>query len=287
MFLGRGTAQDAHELRRATALHGRAPSDPGLSYLGLGSNPAARARVLCFPFAGGGASVYRDWRSVQEDELEVVAAALPGRERHIATPPARRLGPLVERLAVTIPGDKPFALFGHSMGALISYELARQLEAEGRGPVALFVSAFRAPHLPSRTAPKHGLPDEALVRELEEMGGTSPELLRNVEFRQMLLNLLRGDLELIETYTYEPGPPLTCPIIAFGGYDDTSVPGCDLEEWDRHTDGRFRLQMFSGGHMYVSGEVRGLMGAIRAEMFDATSHSKLKAARDLTEEPIT
>jgi medium-chain acyl-[acyl-carrier-protein] hydrolase len=216
---------------------------------GLNSNPDASVRLFCFPFAGGGTAVYRQWRSTKQ-QIEIVAVELPGRGLRSSEPPVGNLTAIVEEMAETIPFDGPFALFGHSMGALISYELARSLARRQITPQHLFVSSHRAPHLP-RLRTRYQLSDEDLMRGVGSFGGTAPEVMMNADLRRMLLHTLRTDLTALETYTWVEGQPLNCPITIFGGEDDYDVSQEELEPWRQHTSAEFSLQMMPGGHFYL------------------------------------
>jgi medium-chain acyl-[acyl-carrier-protein] hydrolase len=161
--------------------------------------------------------------------------------------------PLVEALAAALPlAGVPFAFFGHSMGALIAFELARELARRGRpGPLHLFVSGRRAPQVPDREEPLHRLPDPEFVVRLRELNGTPEEVLANGELMQLLLPLLRADFAVHETYEYRPGEPLAVPISALGGIADPEVRRDDLEAWRPETRGAFRLRMLPGDHFFL------------------------------------
>jgi medium-chain acyl-[acyl-carrier-protein] hydrolase len=235
-------------------------------FVGLGSNPQAQFRLFCFPFAGGAASAFREWRFAQGDDLEVVAVELPGRQKRLDEPPLRQVSLLVKDIMAELPLDRPYAMFGHSMGALLIFELARALANSAARPSHLFVSSFRAPHLPQRTRMKHLLPEDELVEEIKRMEGTPQELLEHPEALEMIINLLRADFAVVEGYSYTDAPPLTCPMTAFGGTEDDDVSEQELEQWGVHTTGRFRLQMMAGNHFYLYGAREQLLDSIRADL---------------------
>ena len=235
-------------------------------FVGLGSNPQARFRLFCFPFAGGAAAAFREWRFAQGDDLEVVAVELPGRQKRVNEQPLRQMSLLVKDVMEELPLDKPFAMFGHSMGALLSFELARALANSKAYPSHLFVSSFRAPQLPQRTRMKHLLPEDELVEEIKRMEGTPQELLEHPEALEMMLQLLRADLAVVEAYSYTDGLPLTCPMTAFGGKEDDDVSEEELEQWDVHTTERFRLQMMPGNHFYLYGAREQILNSIRDDL---------------------
>jgi medium-chain acyl-[acyl-carrier-protein] hydrolase len=209
--------------------------------------------VFCFPYAGGGAGAFRSLRSPSPEGLRILPVRLPGREDRISQPAACRMADLTEPLAdaVTEVADGPFAFFGHSVGALLAFELARELRRRGAaGPAHLFVAACQPPHAlpPTRL---HDLPREELVEALLQLGGTSDVVLAQPELLRLLEPALRADLALYELYEHEPEPPLACPITAVGGLRDERVSQHELAQWSRHTDGPFELRIVRGGHFFV------------------------------------
>lgn len=213
-----------------------------------------RLRLLCFPYAGAGASIFRTWSSALPADVELCPIQLPGRETRMLERPYTRLSPLVEALgAALIPLlDKPFALFGHSLGTLIAFELARRLrETYSVSPVRLIVSAGAAPQLSHRGTPVHNLPETEFLAELRRLNGTPIELLNHAELMEILLPLLRADFALYETYQYSVAPALNCPITAFGGLQDRRVEQADLAAWSVQTDNSFALRMFPGDHFFL------------------------------------
>ncbi|WP_420130678.1 thioesterase II family protein [Longimicrobium sp.] len=216
--------------------------------------PRARLRLFCIAHAGGGASAFRGWADALPPEVEVCLVQLPGRENRIMETPFERVGPLVEALADAVQPylTLPFALFGHSNGALISFELARTLRARGRpGPVHLFASGRRAPDVAADSPPIHHLPDAEFLADLQELGGLPAELLAHQELLALLVPTLRADVAIHETYEFAEQPPLACPITAYGGLTDPRVPRGQSEAWARHTAGSFVLRMFPGGHFFL------------------------------------
>jgi medium-chain acyl-[acyl-carrier-protein] hydrolase len=169
-------------------------------------------------------------------------------------PPFTQLSPLIQALAQALFPllDKPFAFFGHSLGALMSFELARQLRRQyGVQPVRLFVSAGRAPQLPHRGLPVHTLPDGDFLAELRRLNGTPRAVLEHEELMQIALPVLRADFAVYETYVYSTELPLNCPISTCGGLRDRTVSQSDLEAWREQTRGSFSLQMFPGDHFFL------------------------------------
>lgn len=217
------------------------------------SNQDASLRLFCFPYAGGGASVFRSWGEALSPAVDVCAVQLPGRESRIGEPAYRRIGPLTQALADAIEPhlDRPFAFFGHSMGALVAFELAKCLRGRSRPqPARLLLAAFRAPQLSNPNIKIYHLPDEVLKVVLRT-DGASQLVLRNEELMQAMLPTLRADFELCDTYEYAPQAPLDCPISIFGGLEDVRVGISDLEGWRIHTSMTSSLSMLPGSHFFV------------------------------------
>jgi medium-chain acyl-[acyl-carrier-protein] hydrolase len=217
-------------------------------------NPDAALRIFFFPYAGGNSLMYRTWPEHLPASVEVCAVQLPGREARLREPSYRDLPPLVEALADALPPhlDKPFAFFGHSMGALISFELSRELRRRG-GPTPshLFVSGHRAPQIETDVPPTYDLPTPEFLEEIRRFNGTPREVLEHPELMQLFLPLLRSDFALCQTYVYRPEPPLDCPINVYGGVEDRDVPREHLEAWREQTSAAFTLRMFPGDHFFL------------------------------------
>ena len=216
-------------------------------------DPGAAVRLFCFSHAGGGAAVFRTWPAELPRGVEVWGLQLPGRESRIGEPPYRAMAPLTAALVEAISPylDKPFVFFGHSMGALVAFELARELRRSSLAqPSRLFLAAFRAPQLPSPNVKIYHWPDEVLKVVLER-DGTPAEVLRNDELMRALLPTLRADLEVCDTYQYTPQAPLDCPFSVFGGLDDVRVRPNDLPGWGIHTRSTCSVSMLPGTHFFL------------------------------------
>ncbi len=225
-------------------------------------NPAGALRLVCFPYAGGAASTYRVWAAAMPSNVELWAVQLPGREERMAEPPYVCLSAMVaESYSVLAPVlDPPFAFFGHSMGALIAFELARKLP-----PVKLFLSGCRGPRLPVRHS-LHTLSQAQLLADLRRLGGTPDLVLNDADLMRVLLPAIYADLEASETYVYREDARLRCPVIALGGRQDPLASEQDLAAWSAETEGEFRLKMFSGGHFYFRSDLESLLRYVRAEL---------------------
>jgi surfactin synthase thioesterase subunit len=212
-------------------------------------------RLFCFPYAGGGAAIYRSWADLLPPEVDLCIVQLPGRENRLAEQPIADLPTLVDEVvpAMTPLLDLPFAFFGHSMGALLSFEVARALrDRRGMEPAQLFLSAFRAPHVQGRRRSLHHLPHDALVSELQRLNGTPPEILQDGELLRLVLPAVRADMQACETYQYTPAQPFGCPITVFGGVQDHDVSRADLEAWRDQTTGAFMARMLPGDHFFIN-----------------------------------
>jgi medium-chain acyl-[acyl-carrier-protein] hydrolase len=214
--------------------------------------PAARLRLFCLPHAGGGASAFRQWAGRMPAGVEVVAVQLPGREGRFAEPAFDGCPPLVAALADGLRPelDRPFALFGHSLGAIVAFELARHLaRAGGPTPVHLFVSGSAAPHVRPPRPPVHDLPEAEFIAELRRRGGTPPAVLEHAELMQLLLPTLRADFSISDTYRCTPGS-FDGPLTAYAGTDDATVRPEHAEAWREVTAGPFAFRAFPGGHFF-------------------------------------
>lgn len=218
-------------------------------------NPGARLRLFCLPYAGGGASIFRKWPDGLPADVEVCPIQLPGRGTRLMERPFTRLPLLIEALAQALAPllDKPFALFGHSLGALVSFELACHLRSlYGVHPVRLIVSAGRAPQFPHQDQPIHNCPEVEFLAQLYRLNGTPRDLLADAELMEIVLPVLRADFALYETYVYSKEPPLNCPISAFGGMQDSRVSHSDLDGWRDQTSASFSLRTFPDGHFFLN-----------------------------------
>jgi len=239
-------------------------------FLPFKPNPEADLRLFCFPYAGGSSTVFHRWHDYLPAHVEVCPVQLTGRGRRLGEQPYTRLPPLVQDAAQgLLPHlEKPFAFFGHSMGALICFEIARWLRNQGQcEPLHLFVSGRRAPQLPPTDPATFNLPDEEFVEELRRLNGTPQELFLNDELMQLMMPLLRADFELVQTYACNAEPPLTCPISAFGGLHDEKEVREDIDRWREQTTASFLLRMFPGDHFYLNSALPQLLGAMAQELW--------------------
>ncbi|WP_405590542.1 thioesterase II family protein [Streptomyces sp. NBC_01190] len=224
---------------------------------------AGAVQLFCLPHAGAGASVFRDWPESLAPGIDVVPVQLPGRESRLREPARRSASELVDLLLEPLANraGPDFALFGHSMGALLCYELAHEFTARGTPPRHLFVSGLEAPYLPSEGERLYNLPDDELWAAITKLEGTSQEVIAQPELVRLLLPTFRADLEVWATYRPHRGP-LDVPMTAMGGRDDPSVSVEGLAAWESLTSADFRLAVFDGGHFYhhaAPGEVAAVL----------------------------
>ncbi|MCF6524506.1 thioesterase II family protein [Streptomyces sp. JJ36] len=227
-------------------------------------------RLLCVPYAGGGPAAFQGWNELLPDAVEPWLLRLPGREARFREEPHTEVSRLVKEAAAVLgPAlDGPYALFGHSLGALLAFELARELRrGYGREPVHLSVSARAAPHLPLRHAVVHRLPDDLLLEALDRRFQAIPPALRDdPQLRALYLPVLRADVTLLETYAHTEEPPLSCPVTAYGGTDDPEFGPGELEAWRRHTSAGFRVRSFPGGHFFLNTERAALTAEVTGDL---------------------
>lgn len=229
----------------------------------------ARIRLFCFPYAGGGSLTFRTWANDLGPPVAVCPAHLPGRERRLSEAPFTHTRPLVEAVAEAILTylDMPFAFFGHSMGAIISFELARHLRRHSYPmPSHIFVSGRRAPQLKVKESATYNLPENQFAEELRRLNGTPREVLENAELMQLVIPLLRADFEVCQNYQYTDETPLDCPISAFGGLQDQEVSSAMVEAWQEQTNGSFRMWMLPGDHFFVNSTQPHLLRILSQEL---------------------
>ncbi|MEM9483205.1 MAG: alpha/beta fold hydrolase [Cyanobacteria bacterium P01_F01_bin.116] len=216
--------------------------------------PRARPKIklICFAYAGGSGWLFRNWAKHFPETVEVYSIELPGRGQRLQESAFTDINSLIQSLGPELLPilDTPFVCFGHSLGALIAFELCRWLGALKLMPVQIWVSAARAPHLPLRSTPIHALPEPDFINELRNYNGTPESALNNSELMTLLLPALRADFAVLETYQYRPGPKLSCPIIGFWGHKDMVVSKNDVLAWQIHTDS-FVLEAIQGNHFFM------------------------------------
>lgn len=218
-------------------------------------SPAGDAprRIVCFPHAGGSAPFYRPLAKRLCPGTEVLAVQYPGRLDRYGESMVDDLHVLADVIHAALGAldEKPTVLFGHSMGAMVAFEVARRMEADGTArPSALFASSRRAP---ATSRPEtFDLSDDGLIAHLRRLGGTSPVLLEDKAALEPILRVMRNDYRAVQNYRYAPGPKLGCPIVALIGADDSRVTVPEARMWQSETDADFTLKAFPGGHFYLA-----------------------------------
>ncbi|MFI8805255.1 thioesterase domain-containing protein [Micromonospora chalcea] len=241
-------------------------------FVSAGSRPEAPVRLFCLPYAGAGASAFRRWASEFGESVDVTPVQLPGRENRITEDPRFSVAEVAD--AIASRADRPYAIYGHSMGGRLGFDVVRELRRTGRPlPLRLYVGGARAPHV--RTpGPFDGLSrasDDELLRRLGEGGGLPAELLDHPELVELLLPLLRADFGRVDDYRHVPGEPLPVPIVAFAGRTDRAVTRDQNAAWAEHTAAGFTLHELDGGHFFLHDRLPELAALIRADLTAALS----------------
>ncbi|HET9225180.1 MAG TPA: thioesterase II family protein [Thermoanaerobaculia bacterium] len=236
------------------------------------ANPRARVRMFCFPYAGGGASAYRGWAGKLSVDVEVCPVQLPGREGRLRDAPFEHVEPLIQAIADALQPyfqGLPFVFFGHSMGAMIGFELARELRRRGQKmPLHLFVSGRRAPQVVEDEEPIHALPEAEFIEKIRELNGTPEEVLQHTELMRLLIPVLRADFSVNETYVYRQEEPFDIGISCFGGLGDQEVTREEAAAWKEHTRGRFRLRMLPGDHFFIHANRDMVLEAVARDLME-------------------
>ena len=226
--------------------------------------PHARHRLICLPHAGGSATFYHPVARALGPDVDVLAVQYPGRQDRRGEPFTETVTELADQVVAalaTVPG-LPLTFFGHSMGALVAFEVARRLETPVTG---LFVSGRGAP---SNTYSEdvHLLPDAGLLAELRKLDGTDARMFDDPDVVDMIMPVLRNDYRAVETYSYTPGPPLSCPVHAMVGDRDPKAGQAEAKGWAEHTTGEFTITEYAGGHFYLTNHLPAILAEITAHL---------------------
>lgn len=231
--------------------------------------PGSSLRLYCFAYAGGSAHVFAGWQAQLPPQIEVAAIQLPGRAARMAEAPPASIAQIVEQLAPVIASqDVPrFAFFGHSLGALVAFELARHMAARGmRQPEHLFASACNPPQHRGKSRMLHQLPDQAFLDALAEYDGTPPEVLQHRELMELMMPTLRADFRLAEGYAYAPGPLLAMPMTVLCGQQDQYVDVERAALWQSETLGACATEVFDGGHFFLTAERQAALAHVSRQL---------------------
>lgn len=219
-------------------------------------SPTARYSLYCFPFAGGSATYYSSWSKYFRGPIEIIPVQLPGRGPRMAEPAPTAIEDLADQITDRIAlADTSPLLLGHSMGAILAFEVARRLEAIGLPTTNLFVSGRPAPPLVRPVEAVSQLPRAEFVQVLREYGAADDEVLSHNELLDVLIPMIRADFAMIEAYRYRPGPLLSCPIFAWCGTHDPEVDPTAIQGWGEMTIGGLKMLVRSGGHFFIADHV--------------------------------
>jgi surfactin synthase thioesterase subunit len=218
--------------------------------------PDHAATLVCLPHAGGSASFYFPLARALAPDIEVIGVQYPGRQERRMEACVEEIPVLADRIAEALQGwaGRDIALFGHSMGASVGFEVARRLERDaslGPSPIRLIVSARRAPSIPTTTS-VHRRDDDGLIAELRRLSGTDASLFSDDELLRTLIPMIRADYKAIESYSCPDGVRLKCPVTAFVGAADPVTSLDQVMAWSQHTDSEFGMRVFPGGHFYLT-----------------------------------
>jgi medium-chain acyl-[acyl-carrier-protein] hydrolase len=250
------------ELSHAVALKYEDP------FIRRAARPRAKLRLFCLPYAGGGASAFTEWPSLISSDVEIIAIQLPGREDRVTDDAFTEAGPLVRSLVQAVRPylTMPVAVFGHSGGAAMAYELAITLRRRLRFDLAyLFISGHPAPDM-ACSRQVHSLPDDEFAQFISDLGGTNTELLEDYDARSVILPPIRADFAMWETHKFSVDSPLDTPITVFGGLGDPIVRPAELTQWRDRTTGNFRVCLFPGGHFFMKARNRMLIEEIERDL---------------------
>jgi surfactin synthase thioesterase subunit len=246
--------------------------------LGPAGPATAEVDLICLPHAGGSASYFFGLATAMPPSVAVYAVQYPGRQDRRAEGAVEDINELADHVAAAVTAlvertDRRFALLGHSMGAVLGYEVASRLEASG-GPVpeVLFASGRRAPSRPrADVAPVHLRSDAGIVAEINTLNGTDPRLLADTDLLRMILPAIRSDYRAIETYRHRPGMRLRCPVTVFTGDADPHTTVEEAHAWREHTSGGCTVRVFPGGHFFLTGVLPEIVQAVLHQLQTPTA----------------
>ncbi len=271
----------------ATPLHARQAEQPWFAVMPASQSShraAHKVRLYCFPYAGAGHTVFHGWRGALPDHIELAPVRLPGRGARIAEPHGTSIEALADALAhaiaLAIDEAPHFALFGHSMGALLAFETARRLQTLHRQtPQTLIVSGRGAPSLPSTRPPFSTLPDGEFADVIAAMGGMPAEIRETPEALAFFLPVLRADIALCEAWRYRPAASLSCPIAVLGGADDLHAPPASLAAWRNETHRDCTHHLFAGGHFFLRDHADAMLKTVERCLDPRSAHADVGAPR--------
>jgi len=234
-----------------------------------------KLRLFCFPYAGGSAASYREWSDALAGHVDVVAIEYPGRGARRREQLLTRITGMVDALLpdITSAIDGPFAVFGHSMGSLVIYELLRRLLANGVQPVCVVMSGCKPPSIREAGPNLHELPDDEFIEELRKLDGTPEEVLADAELMSIAFPILRADFEAVANYSEQGKLELSCPVFAYGGMEDPNVAIEELERWSEITRASCTIRAFPGNHFFLHSQRQALLQVVATDMLNAVRHA--------------
>lgn len=229
--------------------------------------------LFCLPYAGGSAIIYNKWKKYINNCIEIVPVELAGRGKRLNEQLYDKIEDAVddayEIIKSNINGHGLYGLFGHSMGSIITYELAHRINTSNLpNPEYLFVSGRRPPHIEKNEKMIHALPDDEFTNEIIEMGGTPKEIFENKAMLELFLPILRKDFRIVENYKYLKKPPLDIEIIAFYG-DEEEIDDSEVKEWIIHTNKRCRIFKINGDHFFINAKTKEVVNIINNIMVNS------------------
>lgn len=234
-------------------------------YIEYKKNPQAAIRLFCFHHSGGGASAFYPWIEHLSPHIEMIAIQLPGRENRFTEPMNNNLKDIVAKLSegFRLYKDKPFFVFGHSLGALISFEFIKSIyRLYALYPCHIVVSATKAPHLPFRMKHLSQLDDKILKEELKAYNGIDKRILNNNELLDLFLPIIRSDFSIYEGYSFLESEPIPCDILALSGTQDQTVTHEEILGWSTYTSGKFERLSFPGEHFFIKDNQKSILEII-------------------------
>lgn len=219
-------------------------------------NNKAIVRLFCFHCAGGDASTFYPWAKKINSSIELISIQLPGHGMKFDEPKLRSMEAIIAYLnnAILPYFDRPYFFFGHSLGALVAFELTRSLQKNCKPlPECLFVAGKNPPHIRDQKFICH-LSDQEIIEEIKKYNGIPAEILAETSLMNIFLPIFRADFEVLETYVYYKSLPLTCNLIALGGVEDPIVKAVNIEAWKIHTSGKFQSYLLTGDHFFIKSQ---------------------------------
>lgn len=226
-------------------------------------------KLICFPYAGGSERIFERWPELLPSAISIFPVLLPGRGKRVREPLVTSLKLLVDEIVEVLAriNSGPYAMFGHSLGAMLAFELARELRRRGlASPEKIIVAARRAPQILVDEVSAHKLSDPEFIDRLRTMEGTSEEMLNDTGTMEFFLPLLRADFKVADTYVYQPELPFSFPISVYGAMGDKGVAQDELKAWEVQTNGTFNIRMFSGNHFFLNDPASGIFSALARDL---------------------